>query len=118
MCITCEQGANGTMNLLGEPLSSAWQERKKKKERGGGAGGGGGEKKEEGENKGTCFSVMHSGSAKKNDTRHFFTPLHPLSLVVFATATVVAFVLLRSSWFNFHCYTQREATPTQKLAWK
>ena len=48
--------------------------------------------------------------------RHFF--FHPPSLVIFATATVVAFVLLRNSRFNFHCYTQREATPTHKLARK
>ena len=33
--------------------------------------------------------------------------LHPLSLVIFATATVVAFILLRNSRFNFHCYTQQ-----------
>ena len=32
-------------------------------------------------------------------------------MVIFATATVLAFVLLRDSRFNFHCYTQREATP-------
>ena len=50
--------------------------------------------------------------------RHFFSNLHPLSLVIFATATVLAFVLLRNSRFNFHCYTQREATPTQNLARK
>ena len=31
---------------------------------------------------------------------------------------MVAFVLLRNSRFNFHCYTQREATPTQKSARK
>ena len=45
---------------------------------------------------------------------------HPpsLSTVIFATATVLAFVLLHNSSFNFHCYTQREATPTQKLARK
>ena len=30
----------------------------------------------------------------------------------------MAFVLLRDSRFNFHCYTQREATPTQKSARK
>ena len=30
----------------------------------------------------------------------------------------MAFVLLRNSRFNFHCYTQREATPTQKSARK
>ena len=44
--------------------------------------------------------------------------LHPLSVVIFATATVLAFVLLRDSRFNFHCYTQREATPTKKSARK
>ena len=30
--------------------------------------------------------------------------LRPLSPVIFATATVVAFVLLHNSRFNFHCY--------------
>ena len=30
----------------------------------------------------------------------------------------MAFVLLRNSRFNFHCYTQHEAMPTQKLARK
>ena len=55
-------------------------------------------------------------SAKKRRKDTFFP--HPLSTVIFATATVLAFVLLRGSRFNFHCYTQREATPTQKLARK
>ena len=50
--------------------------------------------------------------------RHFLFTLHPLSTVIFATATVLAFVLLCNSNFNFHCYTQREATPTQKSARK
>ena len=50
--------------------------------------------------------------------RHFLFTLHPLSTVIFAVATVLAFVLLRDSRFNFHCYTQREATPTQKSARK
>ena len=50
--------------------------------------------------------------------RHFFSTLHPLSLVIFATATVVAFVLLHNSRFNFHCYTQCEAMPTQKSSRK
>ena len=36
----------------------------------------------------------------------------------FATETVVAFILLRNSRFNFHCYTQREATPTRNSARK
>ena len=43
-----------------------------------------------------------------------FSTLHPLSPVIFATATEVAFVLLCNSRFNFHCYTQ----PTQKSARK
>ena len=56
--------------------------------------------------------------SQKTLQRHFFFTLHPLSTVIFATATVLAFVLLRDSRFNFHCYTQREATPTQKSARK
>ena len=54
----------------------------------------------------------------KTTQRHFLFTLHPLSTVIFATATVLAFVMLRNSNFNFHCYTQREATPTQKSARK
>ena len=50
--------------------------------------------------------------------RHFLFTLDPQSTVIFATATVLAFVLLRNSNFNFHRYTQREATPTQKSAQK
>ena len=54
---------------------------------------------------------------KKARLKHtFFPTLYPLSTVIFATATVLAFVLLRDSRFNLHCYTQREATPTQKSA--
>ena len=56
--------------------------------------------------------------SQKTTQRHFFSTLHPLSTVIFATATVLAFVLLRDSRFRFHCYTQREATPTQKSARK
>ena len=56
--------------------------------------------------------------SQKMMQRHFFSTLFPLSPVIFATATVLAFVLLRNSRFNFHCYTQREATPTPKLARK
>ena len=62
--------------------------------------------------------IFSSGQQKKTMQRHFFSTLHPLSTVIFATATVLAFVLLRNSRFNFHCYTQREATPTQKSARK
>ena len=52
--------------------------------------------------------------SQKTTQRHFFSTLRLPSPESFATATVVAFVLLRNSRFNFHCYTQREATPTQK----
>ena len=59
------------------------------------------------------FSMKSQSSGQsKNDT------LHPFSLVIFATATVVAFVLLHNSSFNLHCYTQSEAMPTQKSARK
>ena len=57
-------------------------------------------------------------SAKKRCKDTFVSTLHPLSTVIFATATVLVFVQLRDSRFNFHCYTQREATPTQKSARK
>ena len=49
---------------------------------------------------------------------NLFPTLHPLSTVNFATAIVLAFVLLRDSRFNVNCYTQREATPTRKSAQK
>ena len=54
----------------------------------------------------------------KTMQRLFLFTLHPLSTVIFATATVLAFVLLCNSNFNFHCYTQHEAMPTQKSARK
>ena len=54
--------------------------------------------------------------SKKTMKRHFFSTLHPISMVILASATVLAFVLLHDSRFNFYCYTQREATPTQKSA--
>ena len=56
--------------------------------------------------------------SQKTTQRHFFPTCHPLFPVIFANAPVVAFILLRNSIFNFHCYTQREATPTQKSARK
>ena len=56
--------------------------------------------------------------SQKMMQRYFFSTLHPLSLVIFSTATVVAFVLLRNPRFNFHCYIQCEAMPTQKSARK
>ena len=61
------------------------------------------------------YELVIFWSAKKQRKDTFFPTLHPLSTVIFATATVVAFVLLRNYRFNFYCYTQREATPTQKL---
>ena len=63
------------------------------------------------------FSTNSRSSVQpKNDANTLFLPLHPLSTVNFATATVLAFVLLHDYRFNFHCYTQCEATPTQKSA--
>ena len=56
--------------------------------------------------------------SQKTTQRHFFSTLHPLSTVNFATAAVLAFVLLRNSRYNFHFYIHREATPTQKSARK
>ena len=56
--------------------------------------------------------------SQKTMQRHFFSTLHSLSMVIFATATILVFVLLRNSMLNFHCYTQHEATPTQKSAQK
>ena len=57
------------------------------------------------------FSTNSRSSGQpKNDAKTLFFPtLHPLSTVIFATATVLAFVLLRDSRFNFHCYTQKSA---------
>ena len=49
--------------------------------------------------------------------RHFLhtpSPFHGN----FLTATVLALVLLHNSSFNFHCYTQHKATPTQKSSQK
>ena len=61
----------------------------------------------------SCYRMPHElaifWSAKNTAQRHFFSTLHPLSPVIFATATVVAFVLLRNSRFNFHCHTQHNA---------
>ena len=61
---------------------------------------------------------LRSAGQPKNYAKTLFPTLHPLSTVIFASATVLAFVRLHDSKFNFHCYTQREATPTQKSAWK
>ena len=52
----------------------------------------------------------------KTMRRHSFSTLHHLSPLILPNATVVAFVLLCISRFNFHCYTQRDTTPTQKSA--
>ena len=47
--------------------------------------------------------------------RHFiFPPSIHFPQVIFATATLVVFVLLGNSRLNFHWYTQREPMPTQK----
>ena len=45
---------------------------------------------------------------KKNDVKTLFSTLHHLSILVFATAIVAAFVLLGNSGLNFYCCnTQR-----------
>ena len=58
-----------------------------------------------------------SGQPKSN-VKTLFSTLRHLSHVIFATVTVVAFVLLGYSGLSFYCYTQREPTPTQKSARK
>ena len=69
--------------------------------------------------KGFFSTKPRSSGQPKNDAMTLFSPtLHPLSPVIFATATVVAFVLLRNSRFTFHCYAQHETTLTQKSAQK
>ena len=57
-------------------------------------------------------------SAEDRCKEFFFPILHHLSPVISANATVVTFLPLRSSRFNFHCYTQREPMPPQKSARK
>ena len=67
------------------------------------------------------FSTNSRSCAQpKNDAKTLFPTIHRgcYSTVFFSTATVLAFVLLRDSRFNFHCHTQREATPTRKSARK
>ena len=64
----------------------------------------------------TLFSTnLRSPDQPKNNAKTFFPTLHPLSPFIFATARV-KFVLLHNFSFNLHCYTQHEATPTQKSA--
>ena len=58
------------------------------------------------------FYELPSGQPR-NNAKTLFSTLHPLSLVMSAITTVVAFVLLRNSRFIFHCYTQREPTPVR-----
>ena len=48
-----------------------------------------------------------------NDAKTLFSILHHLFLVILANTTALAFVLLRNSRYNFHCYAQREPTSTQ-----
>ena len=46
--------------------------------------------------------------SQKSTQRKKKSTLHSLSPVIFATTTVMAFVLPRNSRFNFHCCTQCE----------
>ena len=63
--------------------------------------------------KNVFFSTNSFGQSKIDHRHTHFFILHHLSPVIFANATVVAFLLLHNSGFNFHCYTQREPTTTQ-----
>ena len=54
-----------------------------------------------------ALTILWSAQKWCKDT---FSILHHLSPIIFANASVVAFVLLCSSRFSFHCYTQHEAT--------
>ena len=47
------------------------------------------------------LAIFWSATKRHKDT--FFPTLYPLFQVFFATATVLAFVLLRNSRFNFNC---------------
>ena len=59
-----------------------------------------------------------SSSQPKNDAKTLFAhPPSPLPGNVY-NCNSAGIWLLRYSRFNFHCYTQREATPTQKSARK
>ena len=61
------------------------------------------------------FSTNSRSSGQpKNDAKTLFFHPPSLSMVIFATATVLAFVLLRDS----RCYTEHEETPIQKSARK
>ena len=61
------------------------------------------------------FPATHSRCPAylKNDADIFYPSSIHLSSVILAKATVVPFVQLRNSRFNFHCYTQCEATPVK-----
>ena len=67
-----------------------------------------------------CIFSMNSRSlvSWKTMQRHFFSALNHLSPVIIAKAAALAILLFHNSRFNFHCYTQREAMPAQKLALK
>ena len=65
-----------------------------------------------------CFLFPHElaifWSATKRHKDTFFPTLYPLFPVIFATATVLAFALLRNSRFNFNCnilYITAEVKP-------
>ena len=62
-----------------------------------------------------CIFSKQSWSSGQlgNDAKTLFSILHHLFLVILANTTALAFVLLRNSRYNFHCYAQRERTSTQ-----
>ena len=64
------------------------------------------------------LNLQSSGQPKTMQGHFYFRIFYHLSLVIFACATEMAFVLLHNSTFNFHCYTHRQPTPTQRSAQK
>ena len=65
-----------------------------------------------------CLWTRNLSVSQKTMQRHFISTLHPLSTVIFANCNSIGICTVCNSRFNFHCYTQHEATPTQKSAWK
>ena len=53
--------------------------------------------------------------SRKTMWRHFFLFSITFPPVIFANASIMAFLLLHNSTFNFHCYPQCEATPPSEI---
>ena len=65
------------------------------------------------------MNSQSSGQRKSDAETFYFHPPSPFHGIFCNCNSIdICIVLLRSSSFNFHCYTQREATPIQKSARK